>query len=269
MSNIAYLHAIIAQTVEGAVLYTGGDIGRDPALISGYISAFHSMDREFIITRTSTNKGFITRYHFIGDVLLIITGDDEVTVYSIFSEVVPDLIDELQEFNKNIFISFRKDIWEKHSDDARMLGIIPSEALAKFEVKLFRLTMSPPWREFISFSHLFLQSDTGQNLILYIMERIANKIFTSIGENAFWLVLESVVRENKIDLLIRRLLRIERSDGKIKVEILKNPKLNEREIVILLCKLMYDIYIKMKGTLGKNVLDELIVLKGVLNAPLH
>ncbi|MGQ4892922.1 MAG: hypothetical protein ACP6IP_10650 [Candidatus Njordarchaeia archaeon] len=267
METKAFLHAAVVQKVDGSVLYAAGNIGRDPALISGYISAFHSMDREFKINRGEEEK-VITRFHFIGDVLLIITGDEEVTLYTIFNEVIPDLIDELQDFNKKLFYKFAKIVWRKSSDEDKDLGILPFDLLSKFEKEFFELCISIPWSNLIRFSQYFLHSDSGFNLVIYLLNKVGRKIINTLGVNAFWLLIEGVLKEDKLDPMLKKAIKIKNmGDANPLIEAVKPKKLSEIDFVFIISRILNLVHYRIKRALGEKVLGELNVLSGVSNVP--
>jgi len=268
MNEIAYLHALVAQKRDGSVLYIAGDIGKDPALIGGYISAFYSMDTEFKVYGTNERK-IKSQYYQIGDVLLIVVGKDDLTIYTIFDQVITDLIDDLVEFTKKILLIFEKYVWNKMNEGEKEMGVIPEDLVRDFEKEFYSLCISTPWRKFISFSPLFLRSESAIGLALFMLYRFTKKIVSSLGPSGFWLLIESMIKQYRIKPILRKILREnvkDKYDSSINIKYLK--KVNLQDFVITILSIMYNASIKLREVMGKNILLEFDTLRGIKNVPL-
>ena len=262
MPSFAQLHAVVAQTKEGSVLYYLGNLGKDTSLVSGYISAFYTMDSEFKVNNVNYS-GIKYQFYKIGDVTLIVTGMDKLTVYTVFNEVEADLIDELVEFTKMILNLFKKEVWEELGEEHKNLGVIPPDILEKFENHLFSLVISKPWCGIIYFSQLFLSSDAIHSLALFMLDKFMKKILKSFGISGFWSLIDSIIKSEQIKPIFRKIFRpsLKGRDSIVNVQYLKNINLHDFSLTTLY--VLYRAVEKIRDVINKNVLNEFNVLRGV------
>ncbi len=257
--NVGYLHALVVQKTDGSVLYSAGSIGKDPALIAGYVSAFTSMDQEFVIAGDISNKGYRSRFYHLGNVLLLIGGDESLIVYTVFAEVEPDLIDELQDILKEIFELFVKVALEGLSEEELDLGIVPEDRIEKFEEELFKFFLSKKFIKYARLSDLFIGSETGPRVVKFFLKNLYNKIKVALGKHTFWVVIETATKISSSDVRFHDVIKII-DEEKINLIIPKN--IPSDIYYIQLCRMLYNARILVQGAIGKKVLEEGILFEG-------
>ncbi len=261
MFRYGYLHALVVQKSDGSVLYTAGSLGKDPALISGYVSAFASMDKEFVIASDSTVKGYRSRFHNIGNILLLIGGDDKVIAYMVYAEVNPHLIDELQEVLRIIFGMFTRLVLDHLSEEELELGIIPDDLINEFEEKLFSFFLTSKFFEYARLSDLFITSEIGFRLLTFVVNKLYEKISESLGRDVFWILLESATNLARSDIEFHNIIKFNEDENKVELKVPKN--IPSDFYIIQLCKVLYEMRRLVQNALGKNLLEENLIFEGV------
>ncbi len=259
MTSAVLLHALNIVKRDGSTIYSAGNIGKDPTLISGYVSAFSSMEKEFIITNKNNEKKISSQFHRIGDVLMIIVGDDELITYGIFGEVSVEKIDELTEIIYEIHKIFEKNVWSKLEEDKKDIGIVTPEIIGSFENELFSFFTSKKFRDIVALSPLFLNSETGYYAVLWYMNSVYRKISKSLGSNAFWAILHRIKKILRLDIDPDLIIKFKEKE----IELIKPKEMSAENFIGILSELIYELMVNIQEKFGRRILEELIVFGGI------
>lgn len=203
------LSSIFIQDENGNLILSAGSIGKDPSLLTGYVSALEGMGKELSQEVVGEEEAKF-KYHDFGENLtLLMKKVNEVIFYIVLNRLPPDQVVFLKKFLSSIVELFVESTGE---DFEPPFSPLSEEEYNTYLRKVALLFTRRPWFKRIRLTENYLLSDAGISLLKFLWEKLLVKTAQNIGEGITDLLVRKVNSEasdimdytTKVDLQRRR-----------------------------------------------------------------
>lgn len=183
------LSSIFIQDENGNLILSAGSIGKDPSLITGYVSALEGMGKE-LSQRTVEDEEAKFKYHDFGENLtLLMKKVNEVIFYIVLNRLPPDQVAFLKKFLSSLVELFAECAGENFE-----LPFSPllEEDFNAYTRKVALLLTRRPWFRKIRLTENYLLSDAGILLLKFLWKKVVVKTEHNLGKGVTELLVRKV-----------------------------------------------------------------------------